>query len=257
MVLDGRRPKPQIHEDGSWHTNSEDFWEWWDEETTFTIVCANQLQKIHLLQEMTKKKCPDPLLLATPQMAERLYLNERKKSAYVTGMTDKFGQNEPHDFNMLLQIHGFCHGSAVWSEFYLGNDKQLSSNGESLVAQGRASFREIPAFREDIWTDISSALVRNEIRDNGLALQMMEDARLGRYYHKGMPKEYETMLLSLGLPEWYPEYLKKVMHLFPKGHCVSLMILDIILEWYAQEFPKEYSEVSKLDVAFEVSTISQ
>ena len=254
VILDSRRPKPTIHDDGFWHVDPEDFWEWWNKETTYTIICNHELQKIHILQDLTNQKNPDPLLLATPQMAELLYQKERKKSAFISVMTDQIGKNESHDFNMLLQIHGFCHGSAVWSEFSFGNDKQLCSNGESLVMQGRASFREIPAFREDVWNDISTALSHNGIQDNGLALQMMEDVRLGNYYHKGMPKEYEAVLESLGLSEWYPEYLKKVMYLFPKGHCVSLMLLDIILEWYSQQYPEEYAEVSKLDKTFECPT---
>lgn len=251
VVLDGRRPKPAIHEDGSWHVSPEDFWEWWGEETTYTVLCNHELQKIHMLREMTHQKSPDPVQLATPQLAEQLYQNKREKSAYITGMTDMFGPNESHDFDMLMQIQGFTHGSAVWSEFNFGRDKKLSSNGEALVAQGRASFRDIPAFREDVWNDISVALTRNGIRDNGLALQMMEDVRLGRYFYKGMPKEYEEILHTLGLPEWYSEYLKKVMYLFPKGHCVSLMILDMILEWYKQQYPLEYAEVSKTDNNFE------
>ena len=57
-----------------------------------------------------------------------------------------------------------------------------------------------------------------------------------------MPAEVEKMLLSLGLPEWYPEYLKNVKYLFPKGHCISLLLCDIIFEWYAINYPKQYDQ---------------
>ena len=249
VVLDGKRPKPQLHKDGSWHASSEDFWEWRGEETTYTIICMNQLQKIHLLQEMTGCNSPDPVLLATPQMAEKLYQNERRNSAYLTSMTDKFGKDEPHDFNMLMQISAFCHGAGVWAEYRYDGELRFR-NGEAIFDNGQASFREIPAFREDIWNDISLALTRNNIRDNGLALQIMEGARQGQYYDKGMPAEYEELLLSLGLPEWYPEYLKKVTYLFQKGYCVSLLLFDMVLEWYNQQYPAEYAEICKLDEAF-------
>ena len=103
-------------------------------------------------------------------------------------------------------------------------------NGEKLVNDSRAILRDIPAFREDIYNDISSALASSGIRDNGLALEVMENARMGLYQSRGISSELESMLFELGLPEWYPEYLKNVMYLFPKGHCVALLMLDMILE---------------------------
>ena len=118
-------------------------------------------------------------------------------------MMDNFGKNQSHDFHMLMKVSGFTHGSGLWST-YQYDGKLLCSNGEKLLQEGRvASFRDIPAFREDVWHDISLALARSGILDNDLALQMMEDVRLGRYYNKGMPEEFEKMLLLLGLPEWF------------------------------------------------------
>lgn len=117
------------------------------------------------------------------------------------------------------------------------------SNGEKLVIEGRATIHDIPAYREDIWNDVSTALAVNCIRYNGLAVEVMERARKGQYWGRGMPTEVETMLLSLGLPDWYPEYLKNVKYLFPKGHCISLLLCDIILEWYRIHYPKVFHEI--------------
>ena len=103
-------------------------------------------------------------------------------------------------------------------------------NGEKLVNEGRAVLYDIPAFREDVFNDVSLALARSGIRDNGLAIEVMENARMGLFRSRGISSELESMLFELGLPEWYPEYLKNVMYLFPKGHCVALLLLDMILE---------------------------
>ena len=103
-------------------------------------------------------------------------------------------------------------------------------------------FHELPAFREEVWNDLSKALIRNGIRDNGLAMQVMANAAEGVYSRQGMTAKEEYLLLSLGLPEWYPDYLKKVRYMFQKGHYVSTLLLDIILEWYRVNYPEEYEQ---------------
>ena len=257
VILDNKSSKPQVQDDGYWYAIPEDFHEWRNKEIVYTIVCSHELQKLHTLQELTYQKSPDLIQLATPTMAERLYQKKRKKFGFLDGMTKRMDENEAHNFNLLLHTYGFLYGTGEWPEFSAGDDKYVNGDEESLIMQGRVSLHELPVFREDVWSDISVALSRDGILDKGIAFQVVNDIRRGRYLFKGMSKECEEILRTIELPEWYPEYLKKVRYLFPKGHSVSHMILDIVLEWYAIEFPREYSEVSKLDELFESGSISQ
>lgn len=236
VVMVPNKSKPPLSEDGVWYVDPEEFYRWWDKETIYSLHDVPDIERIQNFQERTNTKIPDVMSLFTPEIAERLYIKKRKKSEHITAMTDLLDINEPHDFCLLLQIEGFCHSAGAW---FLRNwqGEFLFTNGEGLVREGKASFRDIPALREDVWNDISEALARKGIRNNGLALQVMEDVRLGRYYNKGMPAELEKMLFSLDLPEWYPEYLKKVMHMFPKGHCVNLLLTEAIYEWYRMNYP--------------------
>ena len=233
VVLKERKPKPALSEDGAWHSDAEEYWRWLEDETTFMLVGSGLADQIQIAQEKTGTQIPDPLMLNTQEMLERLY---QKRHARVPFITDCIPADEHHDFDLLLRIDGFVHGTGAWLENGFG-DRHFS-NGEQLVKEGRAAFREVPAVREDLWHDISSALNQCGIRDNGLALQVMEAVgKFGKKQFKGRAENLECTILSIGLPEWYPEYLKKVMYLFPKGHCVALLLVDMIYEWYAANYP--------------------
>ena len=244
VVLTDREDVPPVSGDGFWHVDNAGFWHWWKDELMYELISDSRIQKIQLLQENTNTTLPNPLQHITPEMAEALYQKKCCDCTHTAASTKYLCQNLSHNFDLLLKLDGFTHATNAWREEWTFNGaKRHYSNGEKLVKEERATLIDIPAFREDIWNDVSLALARNGIRDNGLALQIMEDTRKGWYYHIGMTKEYEKMLRSLGLPEWYPEYLKKVMYLFTKGHCVSLVLLDIILEWYRENYPEAWNMV--------------
>lgn len=245
VVMTGERERPTLSGDGFWHAGNEEYWNWWNDESTYTLICDERLERIQQLQKATGAQIPNPLEHITPEMAETLYQKRRSNETYIETMTQYLPEDEMHNFDLLMKLDGFAHGSGVWSHRWLENGiEKWVRNGEKLVSEGRAAFCEIPAFREDIWNDVCTALVRNNIRDNGLALEVMETARMGKYYHRGMPASVECLLIELGLPEWYPEYLKNVLYLFPKGHGISLLLLEITLEWYAMNYPAEYQQIA-------------
>ena len=227
VVLPEHKTKPKVAEDGFWHVSSDDYWQWQENETTFGFLISDQLNKIEKLREATGVNPPNPWEQMTSQMAETLYQQRCEKLSFIT---DKLTE-EVCDFDLLLRIDLLSHATGAWME-----------NGEQLITEGKANFREIPAAREDIFNTISKALERNGIRDNGLALLVMERTRKGLFCSRGMPEDIEKLLLSLGLPEWYPNYLKKVKYLFPKAHSVAYLLVDIIFEWYRINYPAEFAQ---------------
>ena len=228
VILPEHKPKPALANDGFWHVDFEAYWQWHEDETTYTFLINDQLNKIEKLREVTGVNPPNPWEQMTPQMAEELYHRRCEKLSFITDKLTK----ENHDFDLLLRIDLLSHATGAWME-----------NGEQLIMRGKATFREIPAAREDIFNTISKALEQNGIRDNGLALLVMERTRKGLFCSRGMPEDIEKLLLSLGLPKWYPDYLKKVKYLFPKAHCIAYLLVDIIDEWYHMQYPQAYKKI--------------
>ena len=74
----------------------------------------------------------------------------------------------------------------------------------------------------------------------------MEKARKGLFCSRGIPEDIEKMMRFLGLPTWYPDYLKKVRYLFPKGHAVDYILIEAILAWYKINFPAESLKAKEL-----------
>ena len=244
VILSDREDVPPVSHDGFWHADSAEFWYWWKDEIMYTLVCSDRIQKVQYLLEQTQTTLPNPLKLISPEMFESLYQRKCCDPAHSAALTKHLCEHLSHNFELLTKLDGFSHSYCAWCNRWVHNGVEMfESNGEKLVSEGRATILEIPAFREDIWNDVSTALSQRDIRYNGLATEVMERARKGQYWGRGMPVEIEIMLLSLGLPEWYPEYLKNTKYLFPKGHCISLLLCDIIFEWYAANYPEEYKQL--------------
>ena len=244
VVLSDREDIPNVSEDGIWHVDSAEFWYWWKDESIYEIISDDRIQKLQELRERTNTSLPNPLNWATPEVAENLYKLKCLDPSHTAAATKHLCAGIPHDFDLLLKLDGFTHGSGAWCDQWVHNGVEMCQyNGAKLVDESRATLLQIPAFREDIWNDISDALSRNGIRYNGLALEVMDNARKGKYSGGRMPDELEVMLHSLDLPEWYPEYLKNAMYLFPKGQCISLLLVDLILQAYIKNYPEAYSEV--------------
>lgn len=227
VVLPEHKTKPKVFEDGFWHVSIDEYWQWQENETTFTFFNSDQLNMLEELREVTGANPPDPWEIMTPQMAEALYQKRSEKLSYIT----KKLTGEVHDFDLLLRIDLLSHATGAWTE-----------NAEQLIVGGKANFRDIPAAREDIFNTISKALAQDNIRDNGLALLAMERTRKGLFCSRGMPEDIERLLLSLELPGWYPDYLERVKYLFPKAHSVAYLLVDIIFEWYRINYPVEFAQ---------------
>lgn len=222
VILSKHSCKPSVSEDGFWYVSALDFHNWWTGETAFVFLLNNNLHAIEHLYKTAEKYFPSLAELTTPRMAELLYQERCKRLPSIIGnLSDK----ERHDFDLLIRIDGMDHSAGAWN----------NNNGELLFAEKRACFREIPATREDVWHDIHNALKALDIPDNGLATSIMEQTGTGRFYTRGIPENLKNLLQSLPLPEWYPEYLSKIIYLFPKGHCIALLIKELLLTWCQEE----------------------
>ena len=247
VILTDRDDVPPVSKDGFWHVNSTEFWYWWKDELMYELIGDSQIQKLQILREKTQTMLPDPLKHISPEMFESLYQRKCCDSAHTAVSTKHLCEKLSHNFDLLTKLDGFTHATGAWCDQWVHDGIEVcESNGEKLVSEGRATILDIPAFREDVWNDVSAALSKKGIRYNGLATEVMERSRKGQYWGRGMPVEVEKMLLSIGLPEWYPEYLKNTKYLFPKGHCISLLLYDIVLEWYATNYPAEFKQLDIL-----------
>ncbi len=231
IVLPKDREKPKVSHDGFWHTGDDAFREWHECTPAFNFISNKQLNVIDQMQRRRNCHFPDAMDLADKAMAERLFQDRAAKLAFIT---DALSVDEPHDFDLIFRLDSMSHASGAWE-----------GNGKQLVQSDPAVFRRIPACREDVYKAVENGLRMADVQERGLALQIMEDTRKGKYHSKGMPDQLEKLLQTLKLPEWYPECLKKIQYLFPKGHCVAYVMIDLAYEWFRLNYPKEFADCTE------------
>ena len=40
-------------------------------------------------------------------------------------------------------------------------------------------------------------------------------------------------------PSWYVDYLRKLQYMFPKGHCVAFLLIDLLCAYYESNAGKK------------------
>ena len=124
---------------------------------------------------------------------------------------------EPQDFNTLVRLSGFSHGTDVW----LGNARDL-------IVSGTATVLETVGCRDDIMLFLMSKGVEPK-----LSFKTMESVRKGR----GLPEESEKEMRSHGVPDWYIDSCKKIAYLFPKAHAVAYVMMAFRIAWFKVHRP--------------------
>ncbi|MBO5034576.1 MAG: PolC-type DNA polymerase III [Oscillospiraceae bacterium] len=131
---------------------------------------------------------------------------------------------EPTDFNTLVRLSGFSHGTDVW----LGNARDL-------ILSGTASVLETVGCRDDIMLYLIQMGVEPKT-----AFKIMEAVRKGKVRKAGFQDGWVETMKEHGVPDWYIESLAKISYLFPKAHAVAYVMMGFRIAWFKVHRPLEF-----------------
>ena len=127
----------------------------------------------------------------------------------------------PKDFNTLVRLSGFSHGTDVW----LGNARDL-------IVGGTASVLETVGCRDDIMLYLISMGL-----DPKMSFKIMEAVRKGKVKKKGFEEGWEEAMREHQVPDWYISSLAKIGYLFPKAHAVAYVMMAFRIAWFKVHEP--------------------
>ncbi len=128
---------------------------------------------------------------------------------------------QPKDFNTLVRLSGFSHGTDVW----LGNARDL-------ILSGTASVLETVGCRDDIML----YLIHMGL-DPKMSFKIMEAVRKGKVKKGGFQDGWEDAMRSHNVPDWYIDSLAKIGYLFPKAHAVAYVMMAFRIAWFKVHYP--------------------
>ncbi|MBE7002910.1 MAG: PolC-type DNA polymerase III [Ruminococcaceae bacterium] len=128
---------------------------------------------------------------------------------------------QPKDFNTLLRLSGFSHGTDVW----LGNAKDL-------ILSGTAGVLETVGCRDDIMLYLISKGLEPK-----MSFKIMESVRKGKVKKNGFEEGWVEAMHDHDVPEWYIDSLSKIGYLFPKAHAVAYVMMAFRIAWFKMHEP--------------------
>ena len=128
---------------------------------------------------------------------------------------------QPKDFNTLVRLSGFSHGTDVW----LGNAREL-------IVSKTASVLETVGCRDDIMLYLISKGL-----DPKMSFKIMESVRKGKVKKGGFEPGWEEAMREHDVPAWYIDSLAKIGYLFPKAHAVAYVMMAFRIAWYKVHEP--------------------
>ena len=128
---------------------------------------------------------------------------------------------QPKDFNTLVRLSGFSHGTDVW----LGNAREL-------IVGGTASVLQTVGCRDDIMLYLISMGLEPK-----MSFKIMEAVRKGKVKKGGFQEGWVEAMEEHGVPEWYIESLAKIGYLFPKAHAVAYVMMAFRIAWFKVHEP--------------------
>ena len=150
------------------------------------------------------------------------------KSEYVRNIISIL---KPKKFDDLVKISAISHGTGAWA-----------GNGEILAKDQGIGIKDIIATRDDIFEyNLSLGLDRN------MAFEIAEAVRKG-IVSRGKNAKWQNWkkeLIEAGAPEWYIWSCEQIKYLFPRGHAISYVYMDMRLGWFQVHYPEEFNMVMK------------
>ncbi len=128
---------------------------------------------------------------------------------------------QPKDFNTLVRLSGFSHGTDVW----LGNARDL-------IVSGTASVTETVGCRDDIML----YLIQMGLEPK-MSFKIMESVRKGKVKSNGFEPGWREAMEEHDVPQWYIESLAKIGYLFPKAHAVAYVMMAFRIAWFKAHKP--------------------
>ncbi len=128
---------------------------------------------------------------------------------------------KPKDFNTLVRLSGFSHGTDVW----MGNAREL-------ILEGTAGVNETVGCRDDIMLYLISMGL-----DPKMSFKIMEAVRKGKVKKGGFEEGWEEAMREHKVPNWYIESLAKIGYLFPKAHAVAYVMMAFRIAWFKVHKP--------------------
>ena len=128
---------------------------------------------------------------------------------------------QPKDFNTLVRLSGFSHGTDVWI-----------GNARDLIVSGTASVTETVGCRDDIMLYLISKGL-----DPKMSFKIMESVRKGKVKKGGFEEGWKEAMEEHDVPAWYIDSLAKIGYLFPKAHAVAYVMMAFRIAWYKVHEP--------------------
>ena len=128
---------------------------------------------------------------------------------------------QPKDFNTLVRLSGFSHGTDVW----LGNAREL-------IVGGTASVTETVGCRDDIMLYLISKGLEPK-----MSFKIMESVRKGKVKKGGFEEGWVDAMKEHDVPDWYIDSLAKIGYLFPKAHAVAYVMMAFRIAWFKVHQP--------------------
>ena len=128
---------------------------------------------------------------------------------------------QPKDFNTLVRLSGFSHGTDVW----LGNARDLIVSGTASVLETGGLPR-----RHHAVPDLQGPGPQDELQDHG-------EGPKGKVKRAALTRAGWRPCGSTTCPEWYIDSLAKIGYLFPKAHAVAYVMMAFRIAWYKVHEP--------------------
>lgn len=142
---------------------------------------------------------------------------------------------KPKSYGDLLKLIGLASSTNVWK-----------NNTESLYYDHKLLFKEIPAFREELYDMICDKLRKKGIYETGFAYEVTEKTRKGFYFSNGgVDDDTLAVLLELGFDTDFISFIENVLYMFPKANAVNCFKNAMKLIFYKMSFSDEYDTIIK------------